>query len=271
MENELMIHEKIDSIVLNVLSQKQTDGFVKAHLYAKGINELKNCLDSKYMAEIMPLMNTKLGFKTDRPNRSNPKPYTVDEVRNCLIEAVFLGLQPYGNEFNIISGNCYPTKEGMGALLKQLTIEKKILDYDITPQLPRVNGESAAIIMEINYITSAGEEKVKNLDIPIKVNKMMGTDAIIGKATRKARAWLYNTVTGVDIADGDVTDIPYQDITSKGSVKQRQSDQKYEEEKQNLIIDIQSCENIDELKTLSNQADDFGLTEVYNAQLEKLN
>jgi hypothetical protein len=34
----------------------------------------------------------------------------------------------------------------------------------------------------------------------------MGADAIIGKASRKARAWLYATVTGMEVGDGDADD-----------------------------------------------------------------
>jgi hypothetical protein len=38
---------------------------------------------------------------------------------------------------------------------------------------------------------------------------MMGTDAIIGKATRKARAWLWQHITGQEIPDGDASEIIY--------------------------------------------------------------
>ena len=34
----------------------------------------------------------------------------------------------------------------------------------------------------------------------------MGADAIVGKATRKAYAWLYEEVTGNQVSDGDVMD-----------------------------------------------------------------
>ena len=82
--------------------------------------------------------------------------------------------------------------------------------------------------------------------------------------------WLYNTITGYDIADGDVTDIPYQDVTVKGSINQRQQDQKNEEEKQNTIIDIESCKTIDELKVLKSKAAEFDLKELFNEQYKKL-
>jgi hypothetical protein len=50
-------------------------------------------------------------------------------------------------------------------------------------------------------------KQTKQIDIPVKVNNFMGTDAVIGKATRKARHWLYNTITGSEIPEGDIQDI----------------------------------------------------------------
>jgi hypothetical protein len=58
-------------------------------------------------------------------------------------------------------------------------------------------------------------ENVEELDIPIRVNSGMGVDAIIGKATRKARCWLFNSINGTEISDGDVTEDA--DVTVLGS------------------------------------------------------
>lgn len=205
---ELSIPEKMNGIVESVISQQSITGFQKAYLMAEAIQELSNMLTPDYMKPIMALQGRKLGFKSD-------KPYSEKEVKECLIEAVFLGLQPYGNEFNIIAGNCYPTKEGMGALLKKI----KGLRYDIVPRLPRIQDKSSAVVMVITW-TYNGVTDTKELDIPIKVNNFMGTDAIIGKATRKARAWLYNTVTGSEVVDGDVTDIDFIVTSSKVNKKE---------------------------------------------------
>ena len=200
---ELSIPQKMNVIVGNVLKHETITGFEKAYLVASAIDELSNLLTPVYMKPIMALQNRRLGFKCD-------KVYSEREVKECLIEAVFLGLQPYGNEFNIIAGNCYPTKEGMGALLKKI----RGLKYSITPKLPRVSDKSAAVVMVIVW-EFKGITQTEELDIPIKVNSFMGTDAIIGKATRKARAWLYGTVTGTEIVDGDVTDADFTVIKTK--------------------------------------------------------
>jgi hypothetical protein len=120
-------------------------------------------------------------------------------------------VQPFGNQFNIIAGNCYITKEGFGYLLKNYGG----LSYKIIPTLPRINGDksSAAIVMKIEW-TLNGVKQTEDLDIPVKMNAYMGTDAVIGKATRKARAWLFNTINDSEIADGDVTDTDAKIISS---------------------------------------------------------
>jgi hypothetical protein len=113
--------------------------------------------------------------------------------------------------FNIIAGNCYITKEGFGYLLSNF----KGLDFEIIPSLPRINNErtSAAVVMKIEW-TLNREKKTRDIDFAIRMNKFMGTDAVIGKATRKARAWLFWTITGIEVGEGDATDIDSKVLSS---------------------------------------------------------
>lgn len=178
-----------------LVAQKEVSQFKKMALIAGSINELRALLTPAVMKPILALQNTSIGFKTDRPNGG----YDVDTVRDCVIEATLKGVFPVGNEFNIISGQCYITKEGFGHKLRDVPG----LSYTLTPGIPRVPNENGAIIkvqVEWNYNRKDGS---KELELAIRVNKGMGTDAIIGKAIRKARAWLYTTVTGQEIGDGD--------------------------------------------------------------------
>jgi hypothetical protein len=195
---ETGIIQKLNESVLSVVGKDDLKLFEKAYQIAKAAGELKNMLNEEYMKPIMELQGNRLGFKTDKDTNGG---YPVEIVKHCLIEAVLTGVQPFGNQFNIIAGNCYITKEGFGHLLKNMAG----LSYDITPQLPRINADKsgAAIVMDIEWVYG-GERRKKSLDIPVKMNSFMGTDAVIGKATRKARAWLFNTITGSEIADGEV-------------------------------------------------------------------
>lgn len=190
---------KLNNSVMSVIGKEKIMGFEKAYLVSNAIAELKQLLTPEYMQPIMYLQGNKLGFKTDKDKDGG---YKENEVKNCLIEAVLFGLQPTGNQFNIIAGNMYATKEGMGYLLSKISG----LKYDIVPELPRINSASAAVVMNIEWSIN-NLSNSKKIDIPIKVNAYMGTDAILGKATRKARKWLYDTITGTEIPEGDVSDV----------------------------------------------------------------
>lgn len=194
-QNKVAIAQELNEVVSTVVGQHHIKNFEKAFLIADATSKLKSLLTKEYMRPIMELQGNRLGFKSD-------KVYAEGVVRDCLIEAVLTGLQPVGNQFNIIAGNMYPTKEGLGYLLANFNG----LSYQIIPELPRMKDTSAAVVMNIKWSINNGTRNEEKLDIPIKVNKYMGTDAVLGKATRKARAWLYSTITGSEISEGDATD-----------------------------------------------------------------
>lgn len=173
--------------------------FTRALATASAVSTLRDLLTDDVMKSVMQLQNTSLGFMTDRKDA----PYSVSVVRDCLIEAVLNGVSPVGNEWNIIAGRCYITKNGMRRKLANIAG----LSYTITPSLPKTsaNGDGAAIIMTLDW-TYNGKTEHKELPLAIRVNRGMGTDAIIGKATRKAASWLYEAVTGTFVNEGDITD-----------------------------------------------------------------
>ncbi len=208
--------KKLDAQVLSVIKAEKIEGFEMAFKIASAIQELKDLLTPEYMKPIMAMQNNKLGFKTDKADSGYPEA----TVKNCLIEAVLTGVQPFGNQFNIIAGNCYITKEGFGYLLDHF----KGLKYEIIPSLPRINENktSAAIVMKINWEIGSIKES-REIDFPIRMNSFMGVDAVIGKATRKARAWLFNSISGFEIADGDVMDVDGIEVGSKKNIQEKVS------------------------------------------------
>lgn len=209
--------EKLNSNVLSVINRDGLMGFAKAFQIANATRELQSLLTTEYMKPIMALQNNRLGFKTDR----DPQGYPEDVVKNCLIEAVLTGVQPHGNQFNIIAGNMYVTKEGFGYLLAKFPG----LKYELIPALPRINAESTSAAVDITIKWKlAGESREEVIPIPVKMNKFMGTDAVLGKATRKARAWLYNTISGTEIADGDAVDVKSEVVDTKINSKDAKSE-----------------------------------------------
>lgn len=234
-ENQVEIAKKLNESVLSVIGKENLQGFERAYLIANATAELKTILTPEYMKPIMQLQGNVLGFKTDKDNNGG---YSEAAVKNCLIEAVLTGLQPYGNQFNIIAGNMYPTKQGLGFLLSNY----QGLSYEIIPELPRINSNntSAAIVMNISWSLNSSERKERKIEIPIKVNKFMGTDAIIGKATRKARKWLYETLTGSEISDGDVQDLDSKSYTVETIDNESEAESRIESfiEKAETVQDI---------------------------------
>lgn len=181
-----------------------SDNMGAAFLAANVVVSLRDALTDEVMDAIfMPLMNTKVGFLTDRdPARAKDgkpvQPYNRDVVRDAIIDAAFIGLLPTGNQFNIISSRMYPTKEGYTALLKKLNV-KNIISK--TP-MQDISPTCAAVNCKISY-SYAGENNSFSIVATIKKDSYSSLDQILGKAERKAKKALFEYVTGCDYGDAD--------------------------------------------------------------------
>lgn len=249
------IASKLNASVAMVIGAKNIQMFEKAFLVAQATEELQKALSPEYMAPIMKLQGSKLGFRTDKDS-GNGYPETV--VKQCLIEAVLSGFQPVGNQFNIIAGNMYGTKEGFGYALKNI----EGLSYKIIPELPRIKDAAGAVRMRIDW-EYGGVKNSETIDFAIRVNASMGTDAVIGKATRKARAWLYSTITGSEVGEGDVSDT----VSAKAEVVQEPIDKEVER----LDMMIREAATVAELEQLKPHVDKKPeMSDAYNARMVEL-
>jgi len=180
--------------------------FRKTLMASTAVAGMMQILTPQAMGSIMSLQNTGIGFLTDRKGAG----YDLDTVRACVVEAVMKGVLPVGNQFNIIGGRCYVTKEGMKEKLRNVPG----LHYVITCGIPKKQGESGAICSVNVEWTHNGVKNSKALEFAVRMNAGMGADALNGKATRKALAWLYENVSGQSISDGEVgEDAPMVDVT----------------------------------------------------------
>ncbi len=168
------------------------------------VNLLKSALTNEVMDEVfMPLMNTKIGFLTDRNGRPNSrgqvKPlYSREIVRDCVIDAVAIGLLPTGNQFNIIAERMYPTKEGYTALLRKLGVKYFI---DVSFDKSQTQG-FAEIPCKISYQHN-GEKNSFSIVATVKKDDYSSPDQLRGKAERRAKKALYEYITGCDFGDAD--------------------------------------------------------------------
>ena len=170
------------------------------------ITKLRAVMTDDIMKQVfMPLQGQKIGFRTD-------KNYPVDVVRNCIIDGAANGLLPTGNQFNIIAGNMYPTKEGYTALLAKLKASPMKLvysfEFDAEATAKSSDPNYVAIPCKISYKTAS--EEMKGAFRYIAMVKSNGatstTDQLRGKAERKAKKAFYEFLTGIDLGDADVED-----------------------------------------------------------------
>lgn len=151
----------------------------------------------------IPLMGTRIGFLTDRdkPDKNGNKqdPYGWETVRDCVIDAACRGLAPVGNQFNIISGSMYPTKEGYTALLKRIGSK-----YFITKSEDKAAPGSPVARIDCKiYYEYNGQKRDYTYTATPKKNNFSSLVQLQGKAERKAKKSLYEYLTGVDLGDAD--------------------------------------------------------------------
>lgn len=186
---------------------------------ASAIGQLRKALTDEVMTEIvLPLVDTKAGFLTDRrPTAKNPhpQPYSLQVLRNCVIDAILKGLALHGNQINIISGQVYITKEGYAALLKKLGVK-----YIIDAGAPIVNGDTVTFSVSVNA-KYQGEAISYKTSFMSKVTQYASFDLLAGKATARAIKSLYTYVSGIDAGEvADVTSEPTQAIVVDADVVQ---------------------------------------------------
>lgn len=182
---------------------KVTDNACAAFETVAVVHNLRMALTDEVVKQVfMPLMNTKIGFKTDKaPTAKNPNPqlYTAAQVKDCIIDAICIGLLPTGNQFNIIAGQMYPTKEGYTALLKKIGC-KYIISVGQDSQKPEA--PFAEIPCKINYDYN-GDKGGYTFIATVKKDSYSSMDQLRGKAERRAKKSLYEYLTGCDFGDAD--------------------------------------------------------------------
>lgn len=195
--------EQLATEFRGVLSTTDTASFTASLQVGHAMHALRDQLTDEVMRPIMALQNTKLGFLTDKTYPEHPNGYPMPVVRDVVIEATLRGLPLVGNCMNIIAGNLYVTKEGLRHLLAHMP---EITDFDWDVEITASNDTSAKVRAWATWKQSGKERRYEG-SIPVRINKGMGLDAILGKAERKLRARVYERITGTTLSDGEADDI----------------------------------------------------------------
>lgn len=190
----------------------QAGRFRRTMLLAEGLGKLRELMTPPIMARVMGVMNCPLGFLTDRdPARAKPgqevQPYTVEVVRDCVIEAVLRGAQVVGNEMNIIATRTYLTKNFFARAVREFP---GLTDLRVTPGIPRIVGDKGAVVVvEATWLLNGRKDSLSR-EFAIRVNFGQGADAITGKAMRKMLAAIYSHLIGSEhtLPEGEVGEEP---------------------------------------------------------------
>ena len=236
---------KLNQSVLSVIGEDNMAGFEKSFQIANAMAFLRENLTDEVMKPIMSMQGSKLGFKTDKDQNGG---YPIAVVRDCLIDASLTGVSTHGNQFNIIGGNMYLTKEGYGALLKKVKGLKFVIKYSV----PKVDASKtfATVDSTVKY-TIDGATEEETLTFSIKGSAYSTADAYLGKAERKARAWLFNQVSDIEVSDGDVEDIEVTVVSSQPLVS---AEEKELAQFKEVLLTISTVE---ELKSMKESAESF--------------
>jgi hypothetical protein len=159
------------------------------------------------MSDVRALMNTPLGFRTDRDPAREPgtKPYGDDILRDVLITALIDGARIVGNELNIIAGNYYRTVE---QLRRRILEFPGLTDLRIDLGVPQMKDGGALVPASASWKLHGRADRLdciladgQDRRLPIRVNKGQLIDAILGKARRKLFYRILERLTGTDLDD----------------------------------------------------------------------
>lgn len=188
---------------------------------ARATQTIRRLLTPAMMQDVMALMGSPLGFRTDR-DQEDAK-YPVEVVRDCLIVGVLRGARPVGNEINIIAGSCYLTKEAYARILSEYPgLTRLRLEVGV----PKMVGDVGALVpCSASWLLDGVEDSIVcrgTVDDPggpiaVRVNKRMGIDAIQGKAKSKLLRRVYERITGTrspSIDDVDTIDAEFRPAPS---------------------------------------------------------
>lgn len=163
-------------------------------MVADGLYTISEAITPKVLGHLRPLIGSSLGFKCD-------KQYPDDIISKCITDALVLGVMPVGNEFNIISGKVYVTREGFTRLLREYP---GLTDLRIEYDVPIARGDKGATVgFKASWRLGDVSDSLDGT-VPVKGE---GADLILGKADRKVRARIYARITGSTFTtDGEIED-----------------------------------------------------------------
>ena len=205
-EEEITLSESNQALIKAVdacaIARDHKNHIVQSLAIASGVNQVKAALSAGSWELIESLMNTHIGFVTDKnPDKKvynkdkkewiAPIPYSKEVVINCVAEALSLGLYLHNNEFNIIAGRCYPAQAGFKRKLSEFKRSTGI-QTEIIAHIPQRTGSSYLSKCTVSWTKPKEEKEVRELSWDLQA---FSVDAALGKVQKRASQWLFNELT----------------------------------------------------------------------------
>jgi len=191
---------RIDQIAESNLMQAAGGKMSRALAIADAMQELRQLVTQQMLERVKFLQGTDLGFRTDRDDKGDKGGYPFETLRDVLIEAAVRGYSPAGNEFNIIAGRFYATKNGLERKVREFP---GLRDLRLVEGVPQKMSDGALVEYYAEWSLNGRQDEIKccqngasDTRIACRVNAGMGIDAILGKAKRKMLTRIYSRLTG---------------------------------------------------------------------------
>lgn len=215
------------------LANDATKGMRLTLAKATAIATIEEALTDELLRKsVVPLMGKKFGFRTDRDLEG--KPYPLTTVRSCVCEVMLAGGRIDGNEFNIIAGGAYFTKEFWTRKVEELddvsAVDIKVGEIEVKSRKGFAREGSDA------YVEVIATWKVKRTEqmwrktiershgsqfdnrVVVPMNQKMGRDAIVGKVLARIYKAIYQLSGGAYLdANADGEEPPHDAIDAKFS------------------------------------------------------
>jgi hypothetical protein len=182
----------------------------RSFLTAKGIANLKAALNENVMEMFMSLMDSDLGFLTDRkPGTKGHKefgPYGPAVVKHCIVTALLNGFFPVNNEFNIIAGKFYGAQAGWIRKVKEID---GITDLCVMPGIPRLAAGQMCCRVAATWkykgqpMSLTDHEGKPGREFGVRNDSASTVDNLTGKALRKAYKAIFEYITGTTHTESD--------------------------------------------------------------------
>ena len=227
--------KKLDAILKESReSIQEAEPMTRAFIIAAAMKAIEDAITPAMFGDIKNLMNSPLGFKTDRYDGQTKKvkrdgkwveekvaPYTDSTIKRCLIVGLLAGAGLSGNEINIIAGQCYFTKEFMN---KVVTSWPGLSNFFMEIGAPVTHGEkSAAMDGRASWKIEGREFAIEcfnadGRDMRLIVNAYgtSGVDQLRGLGESKLLRRVVSRLTGLNL---DMDEAPAVDGLVESNVK----------------------------------------------------